>query len=69
MKITGYVWCDFYGEVHDDMDDPMREGPQYPNSDHAEWEPTAWTLRTDPEYDGELMFFKCPGDHSPLETT
>jgi hypothetical protein len=67
-KVDGYVWCDFYGEVHADIDDPMQEGPQHVGDDNTNWEPQTWTKRTDPEYSGELMFFKCPGEHKKLET-
>lgn len=61
--IEGYVWCLHLGTVHEDIEDPETNGPQYVGS----VEGPEWVERTDaPGYPGTLIFYVCPGPHDRL---
>ena len=71
MRVQGWVWCDHYGLVHEDIDDPQREGPVYdwPGAEESLAKDKDWKLRTDPTWPDEKMWhFTCPGPHFELET-
>ena len=66
--IEGYVWCDYYGTVHEDTEDPEEEGPRRPEDLEPEQVASkSWQLRSDHKgYAGALAFFVCPGEHRSL---
>lgn len=63
-RVEGYVWCDWYGEIHEDIEDPMNEGPR-----ETAYQPEGegWVTRTDyKDWKGTLRYFVCPGLHRPM---
>jgi len=65
-RITDYVWCDYYGSVHDNNDDPEQEGPAHAADNSYEeswWDETIWTLEDRKDGYGLVWHFKCPGPH------
>jgi len=63
-RIADYVWCDYYGSIHEHKDDPEQEGPQHvwPEDDKLVGNPL-W-LRDDlNDGYGLVWHFKCPGPH------
>lgn len=65
-----YVWCDFYGSVHENAPDPEREGPREVDDEDPYYEDNPGWAREirESEYGNqELWFFTCPGPHKNLQ--
>lgn len=68
--VDEYVWCDFYGNTHENEPDPDREGPRELGSEDKFYENNpGWAKEVrESEYGNqELWFFTCPGPHKQLQ--
>lgn len=62
VLVEDYVWCRYYGDVHADEADPMREGPADERQLGGPPDPEEGWVDT---RDG-MWSFVCPGPHDPL---